>query len=114
MVEKYRAAHSALCVLRGAGPWEQELRLLKLMDICGPTTSTSGDIDDVNDIIGSDGHRKSKKQCEALRRDLGEGYRTTSWIWACGTIASGKVEITDGEPSPLKGIALTLDFKHSM
>ena len=100
--------------LRGAGPWEQELHLLKSTDICGPTISTSGDIDDANNIIGSDGRRKLKKQREALRRNLGEGYRTTSWIWACGTIASGEVEITDGEPSSLKGIVLTLDFKHSM
>ena len=86
--------------------------MLQSMDICGPTASISGDIDDANDIIGSDGRRKSKRQCEALSHGLGEGYRTTSWIWACGTIASGEMGITDGKPSPLKGIVLTADLKH--
>ena len=110
--EKYRAARSALRALRGAGPWKQELRVLQSTDICGPTASTSGDIDDANDIFGSDGCRKSKKQREASSRGLGEGYRTTSWIWACGTIESGEAGITDGKLSPLKGIALTSGFKH--
>lgn len=111
-VKKYRAARSALHGLRGAGPWEQELHVLQSTDICGPTASISGDINDANDIISSDGHRKSKRQCEALSRGLGEGYRTTSWIWACRTIASGEMGITDGKPSLLKGIVLTADFKH--
>ncbi|KAI6151215.1 hypothetical protein BKA82DRAFT_3975358 [Pisolithus tinctorius] len=89
VVQKYRVARAALLALRGAGSWEEELRPLQTKDVCGPTASTSGDIDDPNAIIGSNGCQRSKKQREALRRGLGEGYRTTSWIWACGTVASG-------------------------
>ena len=103
VAEKYRAARAALLALRGAGSWERELQPLQSKDIRGPTAMTSGDIDDANDNIGSNGHVRSKKQLEALRRGLGEGYRTMSWIWACGTIASGDEEITDGKPTPTLG-----------
>ncbi|KIN97248.1 hypothetical protein M404DRAFT_16790 [Pisolithus tinctorius Marx 270] len=88
VIQKYWVACAALLVLRGAGSWEEELWLLQMKDVCGPTASTSGDIDDPNAIIGSNGCQRSKKQCKALRHGLGEGYRTMSWIWACGTVAS--------------------------
>ncbi|KAI5988849.1 hypothetical protein F5J12DRAFT_786786 [Pisolithus orientalis] len=70
------------------GSWEEELQPLQMKDVCGLTASTLGDIDDPNAIIGSNGCQRSKKQHKALRHGLGEGYRTMSWIWACGTVAS--------------------------
>ena len=113
---KYRTARAALLVLRGAGDWAQELRPLQSKDICGPTSSTSGDIDDASDVIGSNGRERSKKQREALERGLGEGYRTMSWIWACGTVASGEEGITDGNLISIIGDVPLIhsDLKHFM
>ena len=107
VVEKYQAAHAALLALCGVGSWECELQPLQSKDICGPTTMASGDIDDTNDNISSNGHVRSKKQLEALRCGLGEGYQTMSWIWACRTITSGNEEITDGKPTPMLGKLLS-------
>ena len=114
MAAKYRTARAALLVLCGAGDWAQELQPLQSKDICGPTSSTSGDIDDASDVIGSNGRERSKKQREALERGLGEGYRTMSWIWACGTVASGEEGITDGNLISIIGDVPLIhsDLKH--
>ena len=107
VVEKYQAARAALLALCGVGSWECELQPLQSKDICGPTTMASGDIDDTNDNISSNGHVRSKKQLEALRRGLEEGYQTMLWIWACRMITSGDEEITDGKPTPMLGKLLS-------
>ncbi|KAI5984696.1 hypothetical protein F5J12DRAFT_907939 [Pisolithus orientalis] len=64
VIQKYWVAHAVLLALHGTGSWEEELQPLQMKDV-------------------------SKKQHKALRHGLGEGYRTMSWIWACGTVASG-------------------------
>ena len=104
VADKYQAAHAALLILRGTGDWAQELRPLQSKDICGPTASTSGNIDNTSDVGGSDGGGRSKKQREPLRRGLGEGYRTMSWIWACGTVVSSEEGITDGKLTSIIGV----------
>ncbi|KAI6020717.1 hypothetical protein BKA83DRAFT_28289 [Pisolithus microcarpus] len=58
VIQRYQVAHAAILTLHE--------------DICGPTASAS----------------VSKSQHKALRHGLGEGYQMTSWIWACGTVAS--------------------------
>lgn len=89
-------AHTALSQLHGSGPWEWELQPLYSKDICGPTAALQGDIDDVNDVVGSNGHARLKKQREAQQHGLGEGYWMTSWIWACGTVMTGESAVIEG------------------
>lgn len=84
--EKYRTAYAALFRLRGAGSWQKVLRELRSKDICGPT----GNIDGAGDT-----HVRRKRGQEQVSC-LGEGYRTTSWIWACGTVDAGEEGVTEG------------------
>lgn len=69
--DKYRLAREALLSLRGCGPWEDELRVLRAQDIVAASH--------VDEPMG-----------------LGEGRRTTSWIWkTTGSIGDNEC-INDG------------------
>ncbi|KAF8834542.1 hypothetical protein BDN67DRAFT_992646 [Paxillus ammoniavirescens] len=66
---------------KGNDPWKNKLWVL----------DTSGDIANPNDSIGADRHRKSQRQLQELQHGLGEGRRTTSWIWkTMGTLGEHK------------------------
>ncbi|KAF8838888.1 hypothetical protein BDN67DRAFT_982178 [Paxillus ammoniavirescens] len=69
VAEKYCACGSANC------------KFFMQRTFVVPTATTLGDINDTNDPINSSGCQRSKKQQEGLRRGLGEGHRTISWIW---------------------------------
>ena len=77
---KYREARAALFKLMGPGVWENELRELSHKDLTTPD-GTEISIEDLNDVIGPDGRQVSKKKRIIIERNLGEGYRTVSWIW---------------------------------
>lgn len=87
---KYRAARAAVLQLRGPGPWQQELQELQSKDVCGPTATTQENIGEADGAVGPNGRPRAKKQ------RLGEGFRTTSWIWASGTVTAGDNQVTDG------------------
>ena len=77
---KYREARAALFKLLGPGTWEKELRELSHKDLTTPD-GTEISIEDPNDVIGPDGRQVSKKKKLIIERNLGEGYRSVSWIW---------------------------------
>ena len=77
---KYREARAALFKLIGPGAWENELRELSHKDLTTPD-GTEISIEDPNDVIGPDGRQVSKKKRLIIERNLGEAYRSVSWIW---------------------------------
>ncbi|KAH7917395.1 hypothetical protein BV22DRAFT_1026398 [Leucogyrophana mollusca] len=87
---KYNRACEVLVALKGHGSWENELRPLGRNDISPP----NGDditIERLNDEIGADGHKKSRRQLEEMRRGLGQGRKAVSWIWTTvGVLGDGE------------------------
>ncbi|KAK0497778.1 hypothetical protein EDD18DRAFT_1072294 [Armillaria luteobubalina] len=73
---KYKAARAALKTLRGAGPWEDELRELHVSDMSSLHGSVL-EIDNEDDLEGSVSGSCSNR----TRREVGEGHREISWIW---------------------------------
>ncbi|KAH7917632.1 hypothetical protein BV22DRAFT_1108535 [Leucogyrophana mollusca] len=87
---KYNRAREALVALKGHGSWENELRPLSRNDISPP----NGDyitIERLDDEIGANGRKKSRRQLEEMRRGLGQGRKAVLWIWTTvGVLGDGE------------------------
>ncbi|KAH7909277.1 hypothetical protein BJ138DRAFT_1115126 [Hygrophoropsis aurantiaca] len=89
---KYERARHALIALKGHGTWENTLRPLLKTDL-SPPNGEDINIEDPNDEIAANGRKKSKKQLEELRKDLGQGRKVVSWIWrTVGVLGDGSDE----------------------
>ncbi|KAG5222177.1 CxC2 domain-containing protein [Salix suchowensis] len=77
--ERYRDHREALLRLRGPGDWTKSLRELRSADLVPPAAF---DVNDSADVIGSDGRAKTVKGMKEIAKQLGEGYKQTSWIWS--------------------------------
>ncbi|KAG1846964.1 hypothetical protein C8R48DRAFT_750553 [Suillus tomentosus] len=80
IAEKYCTAHKCLIALQGPGAWENELRPLDAHNVWGPSEDV-GSIENTSDIIGVNGHKRTRKQLAAANRRLRQGFVQVSWIW---------------------------------
>jgi hypothetical protein len=93
---RYRRARIALLAIVGDGAWTLKFKELHDTDIRGP----GNDFSDGDNY--SNGRRKKRKKLPAAHRDggerLGEGSRTTSWIWTVtGTFTNSDAGLQEGK-----------------
>jgi hypothetical protein len=107
--DQYRMHRQALIHLRGAGEWEQQLRVLEPEDIRGVSERVLKELDREIHRVASRLAGASEHEAEQMAEDLlpnawvpnmsvGDGKKLISWIWTSrrGTLKKGSVEDDDG------------------
>ena len=77
---KYRAARKVLLALLGLGDWETHLQELKDGDLTTPDRHKIS-IEDPDDLFGPDGCELPKRKRADIKKGLGQGKKSVSWIW---------------------------------
>lgn len=95
-VVKYWASREALLSLRGFGPWEKKLQVLKDSDIdCMDGVVFSIDVKDGMEDDPTHSRKKRRTLPEQVTM-AGEGHRTVGWIWTLeGAFGSDDKELGD-------------------